>query len=141
MDSNNRNINKNKNSIKNIFQLRKNNPSNPLIGYLNINSLRNKIIDIESFPNSQFLIENFEIRKRKDRNKNGGGLIEYVSKGLICKEINEISKSINNEIICSEITIRNKKWLIFNVYRPPYHNNLNDFFEELENLLTNAFSK
>ena len=42
MDSNNRNINKNKNSIENIFQLRKNNPLNPLIGYLNINSLRNK---------------------------------------------------------------------------------------------------
>ena len=133
MDSNNRNINKNKNSIENIFQLRKNNPSNPLIGYLNINSLRNKIIDIreiftkflpdyfvfaetkldESFPNSQFLIENFEIRKRKDRNKNGGGLIEFVRKGLICKEINEL---INNEIICSEITIRNKKWLMFSVY-------------------------
>ena len=46
MDSNNRNINKNKNSIENIFQLRKNNPLNPLIGYLNINSLRNKIRDI-----------------------------------------------------------------------------------------------
>ena len=83
----------NKNPIENIFQLRKNNPSNPLIGYLNINNLRNKIIDIreiftkifpdyfvfaetklgETFPNSQFLIENFEIIKRKDRNKNGGG--------------------------------------------------------------------
>ena len=27
----------------------------------------------ESFPNSQFVIEQFEIRTRRDRNKNGGG--------------------------------------------------------------------
>ena len=57
-------------------------PTNPLIGYLDINSLRNKIIDVrkviaklslnyfaisktkldESFPSAQFNISNYEIR-------------------------------------------------------------------------------
>ena len=78
-----------------------------MIGYLNINSLRNKIIDAgviflkflpdyfvfsetkldESFPNDQFYIEDYEIRTRKDRNKNGGRLIEYVRKGIVCKNL------------------------------------------------------
>ena len=65
---------------------------NPLIGYLNINSLRNKINDLrlimktlsldylilskneidESFPTSQFNIEGYEIRARRDRDKFSG---------------------------------------------------------------------
>ena len=72
--------------------------SNPLIGYLNINSLRNKIADLqifiqnipldylvlsktkldESFPNAQFNLDSYEIRARRDRDKNGGGLIVFV---------------------------------------------------------------
>ena len=64
-------------------------PTNPLIGYLNINSLRNKIIDVrevigklsldyfiisetklnKSFPSAQLNISNYEIRNRRDRDK------------------------------------------------------------------------
>ena len=71
---------------------------NPMIGYLNINSLRNKLTDLkvilkylsfdyfissetkldESFPNAQFTLDGYEIRARRDRNKFGRGLIEYV---------------------------------------------------------------
>ena len=90
------------NSIDRITNLRFKNPKN-LIGYLNINSLRNKIVDLreicnsfspdyfviaetkldQSFPSPQFMIDNYEIRNRKDRNKHGGGLIEYVKKGVV----------------------------------------------------------
>ena len=69
-----------------------------LIGYLNINSLRIKIADLrvivktlflyylivtetkidESFSASQFNVEGYEIRGRRDRDKYGGDLIEYV---------------------------------------------------------------
>ena len=76
-------------------------PKNPLIAYLNINSLRNKIIDVgdimsylspdylvlsetkldDSFPSAQFSIPDYEIRTRPDRHKNGGSLIEFVKKG------------------------------------------------------------
>ena len=63
-----------------------------------INSMRNKLTDLkvilkylsldyfilsemkldESFPNAQFTLDGYEIRARRDRNKFGGGLIEYV---------------------------------------------------------------
>ena len=68
------------------------------LGYLNINSLRNKITDLrvimktlsldylilsetkidESFPTSQFNVEGYEMRARRDRDKFGGGQIEFV---------------------------------------------------------------
>ena len=80
---------------------------NPLIAYLNINSLRNKVIDLgeilkdlpldyivisetkldESFPNSQFKLNGYEVRARRDRHKHGGGLIEFVRQGFICKRL------------------------------------------------------
>ena len=60
---------------------------------------------------------NYEIRNRKDRNNHGGVLLEYVRKGIICKEIDQ-SELDGHEIISSEVTIRNKKWAVFSVYRP-----------------------
>ena len=138
-------------SLKHIQNLRNKNPFNPLIGYLNINSLRNKIVDVreiltkfspdyfvfaetkldESFPSSQFQIENYELRTRKDRNKHGGGLIEYVRKGVVCKQFNVLDFG-ENEVICSELTIRNKKWVIFSASnRPPLPFKLEIFFPRI----------
>ena len=71
---------------------------NPLIAFLNINSLRNKVIDLgdilknlpldylvigetkldENIPNFQFKLNGYEIRGRRDRHKHGGGLIEFI---------------------------------------------------------------
>ena len=65
--------------------------NNELIGYLNINSLRNKIIDFreiipelsinylvlsetkidQSFPKTQIYIKGYEVRTRRDRNQHG----------------------------------------------------------------------
>ena len=39
----------------------------------------------DSFPSAQFNLPNYEIRARRDRDKNGGGLIEFVKTGVICK--------------------------------------------------------
>ena len=78
---------------------------NLLIAYLNIRSLRNKVIDSgeilkdlsldylvfsetkfdESFPNVQFKLSGYEKSTRRDRLKHGGRLIEFVRQGLICK--------------------------------------------------------
>ena len=129
----------------------------PLIAYLNINSLRNKVIDLkeivghlspdylvlsetkldDSFPSAQFNLPNYEIRARCDRDKNGGGLIEFVKKGLICKKI-KIFEPRKSECICSEITVSKKKWLCFSIYRPPSHDNLELFFDELTGSLSKA---
>ena len=81
-----------------LCKLRLKYPRNPLIGYLNINSLRNKIIDVReligrlqldyfvisetkldsSFPSAQFHAGDYERRNRRDRNESGVGLIEFV---------------------------------------------------------------
>ena len=93
---------------------------NPLIAYLNINSLRNKVNDLgeilkdlpldymvisetkldESFPNSQFKLNGYEVRARRDRHKHGGGLIEFVRQGFICKRLKKYEPNYN-ECICS----------------------------------------
>ena len=65
----------------------------------------------KAFPNSQFVIDQYEIRTRQDRNENSGGLIEYVRKGLICKSLAD-TNNLNSEIILSEIIIKSNKWAI-----------------------------
>ena len=78
--------------------------NNPLIGYLNINSVRNKIADLqifiqnipldylvlsetkvdESFPNAQFNLDGYKIRARGNGDENVGGLIVFVRRGIVC---------------------------------------------------------
>ena len=91
----------------------------------------------DSFPSAPFSIPDYEIKARRDRHKNGGGLIEFVKKGLICKRLKNFKTSAS-ECICSEITISKRKWLCFSIYRPPSNENLEIFFEELTNSLSKA---
>ena len=78
-----------------------------MIGYLYINSLRNKVIDLrdvilelsvdylvlsetkidQSFPAGQFYIKGYEVRARKDRDKHGGRLIQFVKNGFTSKRL------------------------------------------------------
>ena len=75
--------------LKIMYENRLKPPRNPLVGCLNIYSLRNKIVDTrevfgklqldyfvlsqtkldDSFPSAQFYIENFEIRNWRDRDR------------------------------------------------------------------------
>ena len=143
-----------------MYENRLKQPRNPLIGYLNISFLRNKIVDVrevfgklqldyfvltetklgDSFPSAQFYIEKYEIRNRRDGDKNGGGIIEFVRKGFITKKIKEHETKVS-ETIASEFTISNKKWFCLSVYRPPTSTNLDIFFEELTNSLSKAVNK
>ena len=85
----------------------------------------------------QFSIPDYDIRARRDRHKNEGDWIEFVEKGIICKRLKNF-KTSTSECICSEITICKRKWLCFNIYRPPSNENLEVFFEELTNSLSKA---
>ena len=134
--------------------------SNHLIGYLNINSVRNKIADLqifiqnipldyfglsetkldENFPNAQFNLDGYEIRARRYRYKNGGGLIVFLRRGIICKRISDFELSFS-ECICSELTISKRRWLCFSRYRPPDPGNLSIFFEELSESLSKVILK
>ena len=77
--------------------MKENSPNKIIVGHLNINSLRNKFealqfiinrnLDIillsetkldDSFPSAQFMLKNFAIPYKLDRNSNGGGLLLYL---------------------------------------------------------------
>ena len=70
----------------------------------------------ESFPNAQFNLDGYEIRARRERDKDGGGLIVFVRRGTICKRISGFELSFS-ECICSELTISRSRWLCFSIYR------------------------
>ena len=143
-----------------LRKLRLKYPRNPLIGYLNINSLRNKIIDVReligrlqldyfvisetkldsSFPSAQFHVVDYEIRNRRDRNKSGGRLIEFVKKGIITKRLKDLETNLS-ETICTQITISKKRWFCMSVYRPPTSSNIDTFFAELTISLSKAVNK
>ena len=87
-----------------LKQIKTENLKNPFICPLNINHLRNKIVDLRhilfetgleivaisetklysEFPNSQFKIEGYSFPPhRKDRTKHGGGLLVFTKNDLI----------------------------------------------------------
>ena len=90
-----------------------------------------------SFPSAQFHTSGYEVRAQRERDKNGGGLIKFVRKGFICKRLKKLQPK-SSEVICSEFTISNKKWICFSVYRPPTQNNLECFFNEFTTSLSQA---
>ena len=97
--------------INDLIKMREEYCKNPSLRYLNINSLRNKIVSLrvpidvyikvpidilcidetklgDSFPDSQFLNGNYKFpRFRRDRNSKGGGNIVYLRQGLISKRL------------------------------------------------------
>ena len=118
--------------------LRLRNIGRVIIGYLNINSIRNKFdalrdiiaanIDIllvaetkidSSFPKGQFLIDGFAAPYRLDRNKYGGGLLVYVRSNIPSKLLTSFKFEDGIECVGFEINLTKKKWAIFSVYRPP----------------------
>ena len=61
----------------------------------------------ESFPSQEIVINNFKSKAREDRDCHGGGMIEFVRKGFICRRLKHLDPN-NLECICSEVTISNK---------------------------------
>ena len=135
---------------------------NPIIGYLNINSLRNKIVDLrqvlyegeldilavsetklsDEFPNLQFNIEGYydPAQLRKDRTIHGDGVIVYVKTGVPVKRVHALEPA-NLEVICFEITIAKRKWLIYSFYRSETFTQLPKFLEELKKSVDMAINK
>ena len=135
--------------------------SNPIIGYLKSNNLKNKITQLRevcrkvpidllyidetkldaSFPGAQFHSEGYHYPPfRRDRNKDGGGKMIFIREGLIAKRLYAYEDS-TSETICLEVTISKKKWCVTFAYRPPYNSNKHGFFKELNKSLSNITRK
>ena len=91
---------------------------NLMIGYLNINSLRNKLTDLklilkylsldyfvlsetkwyESFPNARFNLDCYEIRARRDINNSRDVLSSMFEKVLSLRKCRSFSVSIDPEL-------------------------------------------
>ena len=103
-----------------------------IVGHLNINSIRNKLILAESivkaldlfliseskldstFPMNQFHIFGFKVFRR-DRNRFGGGLILYINKNIPCKPLNDHPDFSNLELIAIEIHQNKRRWLFIGI--------------------------
>ena len=110
--------------------MKENSPNKIIVGHLNINPLRNKFEALQfiinrnldiirlsetkldgSFPSAQFILKNFGILYRLDRNSNGGGLLLYVREDIPSKFL-KVKSDCNIESICLKRNLRNRKWFI-----------------------------
>ena len=71
----------------------------------------------DSFPESQFLMEGFQLPFREDRTDRGGGLLLYVNEDIPCKRIS-VNFMSNIETIFLEINLKKRKWLLLGIYNP-----------------------
>ena len=115
--------------LKKLKVLRVENDYNPIVAYLNINSLGEKInhpreickespIDIlcvdetkidPSYPDPQFQINDYQfLLFRRDRNKYGGGKIVFIRQGLITRRLPKFETKVS-ETICVALSISKKK--------------------------------
>ena len=120
-----------------LDELRRKNAERPIFAQLNINSISAKFdylvqltkenIDFlmvsetkldDSFPESQFFIDGYSKPVRKDRNRQGGGIMFFIRDDLPCRELS--SHVFPNDVECTffEIIIRRSKWLIMAGYNP-----------------------
>ena len=93
-----------------------------IVGYININSIRNKLdplkeivsnnIDIlmiaetkldASFPKEQFFIEVYSDPLRLDRNDGGGGLLAYVRSDVPSSQLKSFKFDDDTESICLKL--------------------------------------
>ena len=106
-------------------------PKNLVIGHLNINHPRNKIVELReylsleyfvvsetklgsSFPSAQVHIDQYEVRVRRDRENNEGLIIELARKGFICEQMKKLEPK-SCEAIFTCFTILKKIWICLNL--------------------------
>ena len=124
--------------LKGLSNLRKAYPNNPLICYLNISSLKEKIICLRdiisiskidifcfdetkldtSFPDGQFNIDEQFLLFRKGRDSKDGGKIAFVREGIVVKRLCDCERP-SIELIYIKLIISKRKCCILFAYRPP----------------------
>ena len=112
-------------------------PKNVFLGHLNINFIKNKFESVwelikdtfnifllsaskldSSLPDDQFSIPGYQIA-RKDRDRNGGGLLLYISEGIPFKIIQNSSLPPTLEVLPIEINLGRFRFLLIGLFKPP----------------------
>ena len=110
-------------------KLKGKNPKNIFLGHLNLNSIKNKFEYVwelikdtfdkfllseskldSSFPDDQFSIPGYRI-VRKDRDRNGGGLLLYINEDILFKVIEKSSLPTTLRVLPIEINLGGFKFL------------------------------
>ena len=112
---------------------------NMIISHYNINSIRNKFVEIsplladldidilgiaetkidQSFPSAQFSVQIYKLY-RQDRDDRGGGIMVYINDSIphrLVKEYTGVYMGIDYMTI--EISVKSYKWNLVYLYRPP----------------------
>ena len=93
----------------------------------------------DSIPNSMLLINGFHEPLRRDRNRNGGGCLIYISERLTYKQLDRL-QSDKYEHIWADVKVNDKIYSINALYRPSTDNTndkYDEFLEESEKILDN----
>ena len=131
-----------------------------ILGYLNINSFRNKhrdlndvfnemLIDLfaiaetkldNNFLDGEFEKPNYKLyrRDRPIRGDIGGGILVYVNVNIPSRRIHKLECE-NFDTIALELNIAKRRWLCISIYRSP-SDSLSLFLNELESILDKAMN-
>ena len=77
---------------------------------------------LDSFPKDQFLIPGYKRPERLDLSDTSGGLLAYITEGIIPNTLRGLDPGQQKQILPNEINIRKQKWLLLPVYRPRTQN-------------------
>jgi len=86
--------------------------------YVDVLSIAETKLD-DSFPPSQFCLQNFKRPYRLDISGRSGGLLTFVRSDIPSRQLTNTSIPSGIQILCVELNLRKRKWILLNVYRPP----------------------
>ena len=142
------------NGMKLVLKLKRRSPSNILLSYLNINSIKYKFTDLqvlidqtfdvftiaeskldESFPSADFFLPGYHFPPfRLDCTSNSGGLLTYVKLDIPTRQLTKFEIDPALHILPIELRFNSEKLLVFNIYRPD-RNNIDIFFNALSDAI------
>ena len=127
------------NLVEKIQGIKQKHVKNITLGYININSIRNKFNDLKlllkdcldifiiaetkidaSFPTGQFLMQEYNRPFRLDISDKSGGLLMYIRKGIAARPLYVKSECDKMQVLSVELHLKTSKWLLLSIYRPEY---------------------
>ena len=93
-----------------------------------------------SFPTSQFHIQDYKIPFYLDVSDKSGGLLVYVKIGIPTRRLLSFSLPQDIQVIAIELRLKRTRWLAIFIYRPPsqdidyFLNNLGSLLDTYSNL-------